>query len=598
MPQYDGSIRIDTEIQTKQAQKELKSLESSMDKTADKIASLRSKMDALKDVKLPTQEYKEISAQIEKAEQRFDKLLEKQKQMQRDGKDSGAAWQRLNDQIADTDKEIALARGELQDLVDTGKAFTFGSDTEEYSKLGQELQYAENNLSALNKRHDELVTKQETISERFSKMRDSAKKAFDALVSGFKNVGSAASKFIGKMAVTPFSLLASTAKKAFSAISSGSRQSSGFLSGFTSQLKNIVSAAFVFNLIRKGFNSLVSSMKTGFSNLMIYSRSFANSIQSVKNSLSTLGNQMAAAFAPIVQAIIPWLNQLISVLAIAISYVSQFIAALTGKGTYIRAKKVQDSYGASLGGTAKKEEEAADNADDMSDALDDSAKSAKKARGALAAFDDLDVLEKQDDSTDAVADKIKDLNKELGNLGGDGVGDLFEEVPIENSILDLLDWLKEMWENSDFYELGKILGEKLKEALDSIPWDEIKEIARKIGKSLATLINGFIEVEGLGASIGRTLAEALNSAFEFLNAFVHELHWDSIGEFISETINGFFQNIDWDLIYNTLVTAAKGFGDAINAFVDNLDWEEIATAISNFVNTIVDTIYKFITTTD
>ncbi len=42
MPQYDGSIRVNTEIIIKDAQKELKSLESSMTKTADKIASLRS----------------------------------------------------------------------------------------------------------------------------------------------------------------------------------------------------------------------------------------------------------------------------------------------------------------------------------------------------------------------------------------------------------------------------------------------------------------------------------------------------------------------------------------------------------------------------
>lgn len=128
--------------------------------------------------------------------------------------------------------------------------------------------------------------------------------------------------------------------------------------------------------------------------------------------------------------------------------------------------------------------------------------------------------------------------------------------------------------------------------------DEIKEGAGKIGKSLATLINGFIEVEGLGYSIGRTLAEAFNTGFEFLNAFVHELRWDSLGKFIAESLNGIFQNIDWDLIYDTFITGAKGLGDAINSFVDNLDWETISTAVSNFVNTFVDTLHTFITTID
>ncbi len=46
MAQYDGSIRINTEIEYRNAQKELKNLESSIAKTANEIASLRSKMDA------------------------------------------------------------------------------------------------------------------------------------------------------------------------------------------------------------------------------------------------------------------------------------------------------------------------------------------------------------------------------------------------------------------------------------------------------------------------------------------------------------------------------------------------------------------------
>ena len=55
MAQYDGTIRINTNIRIKEAQIQLASLENSMKKTADKITELRSKMDALKDAKIPTQ---------------------------------------------------------------------------------------------------------------------------------------------------------------------------------------------------------------------------------------------------------------------------------------------------------------------------------------------------------------------------------------------------------------------------------------------------------------------------------------------------------------------------------------------------------------
>lgn len=108
----------------------------------------------------------------------------------------------------------------------------------------------------------------------------------------------------------------------------------------------------IFNWITKAFNAMVAGMQKGFSNLAKYSAPLANSFQFLKNSLVTLGNAFAAAFAPIVQMVIPYLNALINGIARAITYVAQFIAILGGKSTFIRAKKIQDSYNDSLNGTA------------------------------------------------------------------------------------------------------------------------------------------------------------------------------------------------------------------------------------------------------
>ena len=74
MAQYDGSVRINTEITTKKASAQLMTLENRIVKTADKVASLRSKMDSLKNAKIPTQEYKEIQKQIEDTEKKFTAL--------------------------------------------------------------------------------------------------------------------------------------------------------------------------------------------------------------------------------------------------------------------------------------------------------------------------------------------------------------------------------------------------------------------------------------------------------------------------------------------------------------------------------------------
>ena len=62
MAQYDGSIRINTKIDTGNAKVQLSALAHTIVKTADEIASLRSKMDALKDVKVPTKEFNDLEA--------------------------------------------------------------------------------------------------------------------------------------------------------------------------------------------------------------------------------------------------------------------------------------------------------------------------------------------------------------------------------------------------------------------------------------------------------------------------------------------------------------------------------------------------------
>lgn len=551
MAEYDGSIRINTKIESKDVTSQMQRIVNSIRKSESEIQWLQVRMDELANTKLPTVEYTKLQKELDTTIQKYEQVKDVVDTFSKIGTDPKATPFRMaRDEAQELYMKIEEIRGAMFQLEETGKAFIPGSATEEYAKSAERVRELSDSIKVSEMRLSELQAKQMPISEGFKKMKTSVKKLASAL------------GIVGTMGKKAFSALKNAAKNAFSSIARGSKTSNGLLSAFSERLKSIVSAVFVFNLIRTAFNSMVSQMKTGFSNFMNYSSDFANSIQAMKNAVSTFGNQVAAAFAPIVQLVIPWLTQLINTLSVAMSYVAQFFAALTGKSTFVRAKQVQNAYNSSL---------------------NDTASSAKKAYGALAKFDDLDVLQQQENTSGA------------GNAIA-GAGDLFEEVPVDDRFADLVKWLKDMWENSDFYELGKLLGEKLKKALESIPWDEIKETAKKVGKSLASLINGFIEVKDLGYLIGKTLSEAMNTAFEFLNAFVHELHWASIGKFIAEELNGFFENIDWDLIRDTFVTGFKGLADSINSFIENFNWDNISETISNAINTIAETVYTFFTT--
>lgn len=568
MAQYDGSIRINTEIQTKQAQVQLETLKNRMVKTADKIESLRSKMDDLKNVKIPTQEYKDLEKQADSLRSKLGALSEKQERfLATGGEKVSVAYERMNYDIKNLKSSINAATSEMKSLRAEGKAFTLGSDTKEYANLAQQLQYAEKDMEVLNQRHDILISKSNQTKDSYMSLGESVKNAFrimgkslidipiktvksgiNGLISGFKKLGNIALN----VAKDPFKMLGSIAKGAFSRIT---KSTSGVNKSFGLSLKNILKYGFGIRSLYVLFNKLRSAIKEGYTNLYNDNERFKNSVDSLKASATTLKNSLAAAFRPLVDIAIPYIQKVMDYMSGLLDSVGQFLAAITGQRTYTKAIKQTTA--------ALKEEK-------------------KAAEGYLSPLDEINKYQ---------------TNKDSGADAGTG-GTMFEELPISDKFKDLAQWFKDMWASADFTELGTLLGEKIKSALDNIPWDQIKETARKIGSSIATFINGFVEVKDLGYSIGRTLSEAVNTGFEFLNKFVHKLHWDSIGHFIADSLNGIFQNIDWPLIYDTFVTGAKGLGDAINSFVDDLDWSSIANSISNFVNTFFDTIYTFFATVD
>lgn len=596
MAQYDGSIRINTKIDSKQASAQLMTLENRIVKTADKVESLRSKMDSLGSTKIPTESYTNIQKEITSTENKLIGLYNKQERfLETGGKESTSTYKRMSYDIGELERKLQMAQADMQNLINTGKTFTLGSDTEEYSRLGQQLQYAESELSVLNQRHQELQAKNTETESSYVRLGDSVRSAFATIGKGLVGIPIAAVKkgaqgllsvfsklgsVVKKSAIAPFKMMGNVAKSAFSKINQHARKSGGFLSKFGSQVKGMVSSFLIFNQIRKIFSSTIKAIKEGFSNLYNENAQFKSSVDSLKASILTLKNALASAFAPIVETAIPYIQRLVEWLTKAADSVGQLLAALMGRKTYTKAVKQTAAAANDAAKATKKEAEATEEAEEA-------------AEGYLSPLDEINKYKKEE-----IKDSKKTTPEEIEESPVEQVGNMFEEVPISEKFKDIAQWLKDMWENADFTELGAFLGQKLKDALDNIPWEEIKETASKIGKSLATLINGFVEVEGLGESIGRTLAEAINTGFEFLNAFVHNLHWESIGKFIAETINGFFTNIDWDLIYDTFITGAKGLGDAINSFVDYLDWEAISNSISNFFNTFVDTVYEFVTTVD
>ncbi len=500
MAQYDGSIKINTVIDTKQATGQVLSLENKIVKTADKIVALKDKMSALGTAKIPTSEYTEIQNQLEKATVEFDKLLARQEKMQELGGEKGTAWKSLQYDIEQVSKTIEFAEGELKDLIDTGKAFTLGSGTEDYSKLSHELQTAEAEMQTLLNQHEELVDKQNQVG--------------------------------------------TTGKKAFESVNKSARKTGSLLKTIASRFKGLALSLLIFNQIRKGFRALTDGIKEGFQNLVQYSDSYNKSVSELMSANTQLKNSLATAFQPIVEKIIPYLVKLINYITEAVNKVTQLFAALSGKSTWTRAVAVQEDYAKSLAKSAKSAKKLLSYLSPIDEINRFTSKEEDKEETEISAkdmFEEVPVDTKILEWLDKIKEKLQpiiDYMKKLGEVfkGGffDGLGDYQYRIDmikdalksISQSLIDI--WTDpevlaaaDKWLQSVANLLGTLVGSLASIGL-SIAANLLSGIALYLEENKDRIKKHLISMFDIWADINDLLAEGMSSIAYILESLASE----------------------------------------------------------------------------
>ena len=308
---------------------------------------------------------------------------------------------------------------------------------------------------------------------------------------------------------------------------------------------------FGFMLLRSAFTQFFEFIKTGFDNLVLYSREFGTefhkSVNLLYGDLKWIGNSFMTAFEPILNYVTPALDFLIEKLVDASNALAQFFSALTGQSTYTKAIRLNEDYAQSL---------------------EDAAKAASTLTTGI---DELNILNESSGSK---------------NNGQTAPGDSFVTEEVESPYKNIAEMIKEAWANADFTEIGAMFGAKLKEALEGISWDGIKGTLEKTAKSIATFLNGFMGTPGLFTAIGKTLAEGINSAFVALDGFAWTFNWDSLGKAITDSVGGLVDNLDWQKIQSSVKGLATGIASLINSVCEDTEtWGGLGTAVSNALNT-------------
>lgn len=433
-------------------------------------------------------------------------------------------------------------------VIDTSNAINTGSPA--LANFGSRIQQAFGNIGTATSNSKMLQNTALQAMSLFTNFGNTAKFAGQQVKNAFKKIGSAAVSGIKKipsLVGRAASGLVNMGKKAISAfknIKGGSNSATGGLKG---GLKSLLKYGLGIGTVMALANKLRSALTEGFKNLAQVDGGTNKAISSVMSSLTQLKNALATAFAPILTVIAPILSSFIDKLSAVANAVGAVMAKLTGKTTYSKAIKANQDYAKSL---------------------DNSSKSAKNS---VYAFDELNTVQQNTDSSSS---------------GTTSPSEMYEETEIDDQSSQMADKLKSMWENADFTELGTMLGTKLAEALDKIPWSGIKEKAMKIGKSIATFINGFVEVPDLGNKIGTALGESFNTLSSLISGFLENLHFESIGTFIGDAVNGIADSIDLTLVANNISTGLKGAFNGLTAFLTEVDWQGIGNKISKFIATI------------
>lgn len=176
---------------------------------------------------------------------------------------------------------------------------------------------------------------------------------------------------------------------------------------------------------------------------------------------------------------------------------------------------------------------------------------------------------------------LSSIHSEINNVsdnksGGSGSGtpdiDLSKVDKTPNKIIDAI-------KNGNWNEIGKMLGEKLNNAMSKIPWNKIQNTSRNIASGIAKTLNGFIGTTNWN-QVGNTFAQGLNTAIYFAYTFVTTFDWKQFGQSIVDGINGFLDNFDWQTCGKTIGDFTKGLLDVIVVFIEQYDFQKFPNKIA------------------
>lgn len=466
----------------------------------------------------------------------------------------------------------------------------FTYDVENKQSLETQTQIDKQTI-AMNK----AIQKNDQLAQTYAHLEDRLRQVTPAVANLNTELGNPRSYSIATNGMNRFRDLlgrvSNRAKDFFGQFSRGTRNVSkntrgmlGPLGTVDKYLRRFARRFFVLVLAYRAFSGTMTYMGRA----VMVNEQFSASLNEIRVNLAT-------AFYPIYQAVMPALNALIGWLATATAYLAQFIATIFGT-TYSAAKKGASSLNEQIA-----------NMDDTGAAADRNAQRVKKFQASLMGFDEINTLSMGDDETPEVPTTSGLPNGIDFNIPEPQTPAWMEGFAkrVQDIMSRLFDPMKKSWDTH-----GQTVMNAWKHALDET-WGLTKSIGRDFlniwenGTGERTMGNILLLTAEVGWWIG-DIARASRIAWDEFGrgeAFIQSM-FDSLNEIMELVLSfsGSWRDV-WNdgtgvqimgnlleigtNFFNTIANLAGGFREA---------WEEadtgvgIASNVLGFVNDILSRI--------
>lgn len=502
-------MRFPVEIDDSQAAKELNKLMGKIGKLKDSIAKTEAARTPI------ANQLKEAQTEAEKARERVEDL-----------------------KSALAESEYKTSPGGVTD------PDTFNAELEKQTQIKSELAQQEKILQA-----------KETAAKKLQAQNSKLQTTLEQQTAELERQSAEAQELAGKLSgagkrsnlkeklATAVSSLKGGAKSLFSKGGEMDNAVKSIGNSFGGSLKRILAFGIGIRSLYVLFNKLRKYITESIQAFAQYDTETEASISNLKSALQGLKLQWGAAFAPILNAVAPVLQTLISWLNTAAQAVAQFMATLTGKGTFKKAIANTGKLSSNLGGAA------------------DNAKEAKKQ---LMGIDTLNVMNDTDTGGS-------------GGGGGGGAADgSFEDVTVDAESLPAK--IAVALKSGEWAQAATLLTGKLNEMVSSVDWTGI-------GAKLGYYLDGALTFLATALTTFDWAALAGSLAI-LLNNLISNVDWANLGVLFTAKfrilllgIVGFLLNFDWGAAATGLSQFAIGFMNGISDAIGQVDWAAVGIAI-------------------